>query len=236
MIRNSNFLELPTLQENVSATQQVIPSDARDFSRPKEPNDSSMANDSQIIGDPFIIQVQKFMKSHGYIGSEDGVINSELLSVLRNFENIIQSKTGKPVIGTIVKGNKIDPKGFQEATGLSQPLSHSIDNTIISFQQFLSTAHPLIGILYKGALDGKINDELIYAAKNAEDIIANAINNPKAHGMLWNENIKNFNTSISDLQQSLNLIVAFQNSNKTKNAAILTRKQALLKISKKSYQ
>lgn len=233
----SGLLDLPTAHENVGATQQVVPADARDFSRPKEPFiaqslpvDSSMANDGQNMGDPFIAEVQKFMKAHGYTGPEDGISNPELLSSLRNFESITQSRTGKPVIGTIVVGGKINLKGFQDATITKSP---GKDNVILSFQKFLSANQPVIGAPYKGPIDGVINNDLINAAKSVEGLIAKAINNNAAHGILWNENSKNFNTTTADLQQSLNLIATHYADLSSKNDANSPRKQALLQFQKK---
>lgn len=204
------------------ATQQVIMSDQRNFSQPKEdfysgniPSglatggilDAAMADDDG--GDPFIVQVQKFMQTSplgiSYGGKSNGFINQPLLNALMDLEVALQTKyAGQQFIGTIVNGLKINQNGFWKAvkllSGKSSTPSFDKDQSspIKDFQAFF-------GLPPTGAVD----DQLIAAAKATEDKIATAVNDSSAHGLLWDDGSKSFKTTVADLQEALRKIKQF---------------------------
>ena len=81
-------------------------------------------------------------------------------------------------------------------------------NLVVAFQDFFSKANPIIGTMYSGPKDGKINPQLIAAAQGTETKIASLIGNGGVQGLIWNG--KNFNTSPADVAQALGLIEQHQ--------------------------
>lgn len=203
------------------------------------PTDLNMAEDKEEDkSNNFIKQVQLVMKNPpagtSYSGPVDGEMNPQLISSLKNLEMAVQARTGKPTIGTILNGISINQKAFLETIKSlsaekeevkkeepkpedkpveekSKEESNLPQESIREFQSFLSSPHPIIGAPYQGPIDGLPNNKLIAAAKATESAMANALNDKKILGMLWNDSKKTFNTSVEDLSQALNLI---QNSKK----------------------
>lgn len=106
-----SLLDLPTAQENALATQQVIPSDARDFSRPREPFMSQSLPDFLQADDnnntnPLISSFQTFLSnSHPliptYHGPVDGKPNPELIQIAKQIESIISKSISTSVNGML---------------------------------------------------------------------------------------------------------------------------------------
>ncbi len=220
----------------MTATKQTVMSEDRDFSAPKEshwstslPLDSNSAQDSNVT-----IQIQNFLKSSplgiSYPYPADGEMRPEVLSALRAFELALQSKIGKPLVGTIVSGPSIKHSGLTDALNLykeyiaqsspkakPEPKTEELkpevkDAQIEAFKSFFSTSHPIIGAPYKG--------DIAEAAKTAESAIASAINNPAAHGSLWNDKTKSFNTTPEDLLNAVNLIVKHQSKTSSRKSQL----------------
>lgn len=232
------LIDLPSSRDFIESVDWVIPSDHRNFSRSTPdwavtfPRDSSLADDKKDKTDQFVKNVQQLMRTKplgvSYSGPVDGKLNDALLTSLRQFEIKLQLKTGKPVMGAIVYGKSINQSGLAKAMkilrehlGLSKQedgnknaIPQASAQIVKSFQSFFSATQPLIGALYSGPADGKVNPQLIAAAKTAENAIASAIGNKSIHGALWSDKSKTFNTSPSDLKGALQLIVKHKSNKK----------------------
>jgi len=220
--QNDGLLNTTTINEFSNATTFVVPSEDRDFSRPKEPfmnqtfpEDSALANDG---GKDWVKQIQKIMKgnpiSPSYPGPIDGKINRKLLDVLLNFSWTLKRKTGKSF--NLINGNSINQSQFLKAMVVlknflkpkkkikTEEVTLKKNEIVLAFQKFFSSSHPIIGTLYNGSKDGEINSELITAAQKAEGKISLAINNKSVKGMIWGGD--NFSTSPDDVSTALNFI------------------------------
>ena len=225
---SSGMVGQPSLSELSETIRFVVPSEDRDFERPREsyyaqtPPDTAMAEDSE---QEWVKQVQQVMKNNPisppYPGPIDGKINRKLLDVLLNFSWTLKRKTGKQF--NIVSGHSINQgelaKALKALKEYLQPKQvekkkedqedekveeDKSDKTVLAFQKFFSSAHPIIGQLYSGPKDGKINDELIAAAKNAEIKISNAVGEQVAQGLIWGGN--GFSTYPEDVETAISLI------------------------------
>ena len=164
----------------------------------------------------FYLAVQNFLKSSplgvSYSGPTNGELNPGMLSSLRNFESVLSLQIGENFNGTIVRGNSISSSGFQKAIQkISPPKKEEKetlkkDNLILEFQKFFSTQHNFLPALYSGPQDGKINSTLISAAQKAEQILSQAVSEPKIQGQIFSVNKKIFLTSPSDLLSAIDLI------------------------------
>ena len=96
---------------------------------------------------------------------------------------------------------------------------------VLSFQLFFNKSHPVIGTLYSGPKDGKINPQIIAAAQAAESKIASTIGQSGVQGLIWNG--KSFSTSPADVQQALSLIVKHTG----KKTSFLSRRDRILALS-----
>ncbi len=114
-------LDLPTAWENVSATQQVVPSEDRDFSRPKEPYFSeslsegvNYADDENKLTSPtppqpsdVIKQFQTFLSKSQpiigtvYTGPIDGLPNDALAAASTQVEQYLSKAVGKSAAGLL---------------------------------------------------------------------------------------------------------------------------------------
>lgn len=233
------LLDQPTLTELSETIRFVIPTEDRDFStvgnRPRDsymaqslPGDMGMADDEKETINPFLKTVQKFMKTKplgaSYSGATDGIMNSELRSALFEFESKLEQKTNQSVIGTIVMMNSVSQSGMTKAIELLRGSSEeskaenteSGNNSVKTFQEFFSVAHPVIGTLYSGPKDGNMNDELISAMQSAESKITAHLSeitpgsNVSAAGQIWTG--KSFKTTTDDISEALNIM---QNHKKT---------------------
>jgi len=232
----------PSLSELSETIRFVVPSEDRDFERPRDSYyaqtspDTAMAEDN---GQEWVKQVQQVMKNNPisppFPGPIDGKISRKLLDVLLNFSWTLKRKTGKQF--NIVSGSSINQGELAKALGALkeylQPKKveqkedkedenveeDKSDKTVLAFQKFFSTAHPIIGQLYNGPKDGQINDELIAAAKSAEIKISNAVGEQGAQGLIWGG--KGFSTSPGDVSTALSLI------SKHKKVAFLTSKERI---------
>lgn len=92
---------------------------------------------------------------------------------------------------------------------------------VTSFQSFFSKSHPIIGKLYSGPKDGKMNPELQTAAKAAEDKIASAIGDSGVKGMIWSGS--GFATSPADVMGAINAIAKHTG----KKSSFLTREERI---------
>jgi hypothetical protein len=225
----------PSLSELSESIQFVVPSEDRDFFRPRDsyyaqtPPDVAMSDDGQN----WVRQVQKVMKgnpiSPPYPGPIDGKINRKLLDVLLNFSWTLKRKTGKQF--NIVSGNSINQGELTKALIALKEFLHpkpqkeekieedKSDETVLAFQKFFSTAQPVIGVLYNGPQDGKLNDDLIAAAKRAEIKISNAVGQQGAQGMIWGGS--GFGTSTEDVSSALGIIT------KNKKVAFFTSEERI---------
>ncbi|HVI41786.1 MAG TPA: peptidoglycan-binding protein [Anaerovoracaceae bacterium] len=77
---------------------------------------------------------------------------------------------------------------------------------------------------------GMADDKLAAAAKAMEDKIAKSVNNPVAHGMLWDDASKTFKTNLADLQEALKKIQTYESSKKIATSIKTPRKQAFLDL------
>lgn len=209
----------PSLTDHSRATQVVVPSEDRDFSRPRNnfwaqemSPDMSAADDSSR---DWVRDIQKMMKNNPisppYLGPIDGKINRKLLDVLLNFSWTLGRKTGKTY--DIVQGNSINQselsKALQDLKAFLAP-SESKEEIeekkprVTAFQEFFGTKQPMIGTLYHGPHDGKMNPQLIEAAQTAEAQIAQAIDNERVHGMILSGG--KFVTTPDDVAGALELI------------------------------
>jgi deoxyxylulose-5-phosphate synthase len=209
---------------NLSADAQDVP-----WGHLKEKEEKDKADKA---AKQFATNVQKLMQTGPlgarYSGPVDGKVNPSLLASLRKLESALQFHTGEAFIGSIVFGNNvISQSGIQKAVKalrntpwykkknekkIKKPKENIISpeasaQIVKSFQSFFSATQPLIGALYSGPADGKVNPQLIAAAKQAESAIASAIGSKSVHGALWSDKSKTFNTSPSDLKDALQLIV-----------------------------
>lgn len=110
------------------ATKFVIPTQDRDFSRPKQPffhstvpmEDINMASDAS---DPKILTLQKYLKKSpygiSYLGPVDGIINDDFLNAMENLEEKISEKL-KMQIPPIVFGDKIVFENFKKVLELTK--------------------------------------------------------------------------------------------------------------------
>lgn len=105
---------------------------------------------------------------------------------------------------------------------IEKPSQESPPNQLItSFQSFFSKSHPIIGKLYSGPKDGKMNPELQTAAKAAEDKIASAIGDSGVKGMIWSGS--GFATSPADVMGAINAIAKHTG----KKSSFLTREERI---------
>ena len=220
-------VDLPTNWDKPAVFNGTVMSDNYDFSRPRQPFQSSGVPMDLLMADapqppnPFVKQVQTMLRNNpigpSYLGPIDGLTSLYLLDIVKNFQQAISTKAGKPI--TIVTGNSISPGAFAEAVKIlkepakkeeEKPVSEpskasSPSDTIKSFQSFFSSANPIIGKLYSGPIDGLSNAELESAAKKAEAIISSSIKKD-VNGVIWNPNSKAFNTTTNDVSNALALI------------------------------
>lgn len=229
------LIDLPSSRDFIESVDWVIPSDKRDFTRSTPdwavtfPRDSNLADTGS---DPFIMQVQQTMKnnpiSFPYVGPVDGKKSGKSYDHLRNvliqFGWALEKKFPGQLGAPLVSGGKISQKAFIKAMSLlsgglkpkdEEDESEELDeeqeeavksNAVALFQEFFSSAQPLIGTLYSGPQDGEINENLISAAKATESAIAAAIDDNKANGMIWSDSSNSFNTSPDDVKSALQLI------------------------------
>jgi hypothetical protein len=175
----------------------------------------------------FYTIVQNFLKTSPlgifYSGPINGELNSSMLSSLQNLENILSSRTDENFNGSVVKGTSISSSGFQKmlqkcrsfrdqkATSQKdekkqEEKKDSLSGLTLEFQKFFSLNHDFFPKLYSGSLDGKINSELVSAAKKAEDILSQEINEPKIKGQIFSDKKQQFLTSPIDILSAINLI------------------------------
>jgi peptidoglycan hydrolase-like protein with peptidoglycan-binding domain len=221
-------VDLVTNWDYPSVFNGTVMSDHRNFDQPREtsimntvPTDLNMA-DTAPVSNPFVKQVQTLLRNNpigpSYLGPIDGITSLYLLDIVKNFQNAVSKKAGKPI--SIVSGNSISPGAFAEAMKIlkepakieeksaEKPLTPPpSSDSIKPFQSFFATAQPVIGKLYSGPIDGIVNPELESAAKKAEAIISGAIKKDVS-GVIWNNNSKTFNTTIADIAKSLQLIAS----------------------------
>lgn len=223
----------PAISELSENMKFVVPSEDRDFSRPREPffahslpADTAMVDD---ISDENVKQVQLAMKNNPisppYPGPIDGKISRKLLDVLLNFSWTLKRKTNKSF--NIVQGNSINYSEFSNALKtLKQHLSGKEikeqeekpkEDLVLAFQKFFNNSHPIIGTLYNGPQDGVLNDDLINAAQKAEGFISISLNNANVKGMIWGG--KSFSTTPDDVASALDLL-----SKKSKTASFNRKK------------
>lgn len=173
------LLDLPTAKDFPQALQVLVPSEDRDFSRPKEP---SWSNDS-------------------YIPAAATFSIAPLTNTAPTIQDL-SFAADEPDSFTLVKR-------FKELTdklkSILEKYQKKEDFSIKDFQSFFNQNNPIIGKLYTGPQDGKVNDQIISAAKTAESIIGSKINKSVA-GIIWNDSQKKFNTSSSDVRHALDLI------------------------------
>lgn len=175
-------IDLATAWDFPSATQQSVPSEDRDFSRPKE---------SYFAGT--------------YPGND--IANADV-----------------PIINvpTVNEKDKSKDQIFSPA--------------IKEFQLFFSKSNQLIGAPYQGPIDGIVNDALVAAAKKVESIISKALNNSGAHGLIWNDKTKSFNTSTTDVSEALVLLVKHTPEITEKKAYSVSDRKMLLSRMNKKYE
>ena len=94
----------------------------------------------------------------------------------------------------------------------SEPNKKELQNSelISLFQSFFSKSHPVIGQLYHGPKDGKMNVQLQTAAEAAEAKIASIIKDDKVKGMILSG--KKFVTNPSDVLGAINVIIQHNNT------------------------
>ncbi len=243
------LIDLPSSRDFIESVDWVIPSDQRNFSRSTPdwaitfPRDINLAKDKKDTTDQFVKNVQQLMRTKplgvSYSGPIDGKINNALLASLQKFEIELQLKTRKPVMGYIVYGKSINQGGLaramkilREHLGLAKKDDKKTDKTemastqiVKAFQSFFSKSQPLIGTLYGGPIDGKVNSQLIAAAKQAENVIASAIGNKAVHGSIYGDK---FNTPPEDVKSALELIVKHKSK---KSASKLNPKGRIIHFS-----
>ena len=89
---------------------------------------------------------------------------------------------------------------------------------IKSFQQYFSQTQAFLGKLYSGPIDGKINQQIIQSAQQAENKLQELCKDQHFQGKIWNG--KSFSTSVNDLQTALELISKSNKNNKSVNSTI----------------
>jgi hypothetical protein len=109
----------------------------------------------------------------------------------------------------------------QEQEEVSSKEEQPTDKLITSFQSFFGKSHPIIGKLYSGPKDGKMNPDLQTAAKAAEDKIASAIGDSGVKGMIWSGS--GFATSPADVMGAINAIAKHNG----KKSSFLTREERI---------
>ena len=108
-----------------SALKMVVPSQDRDFHRPRQPylRSNVMLDDNMALDDSSdqnvedIKNIQKYFKQSPfgiqYTGPIDGIINSSLLAAISDFQENISVKLNKNI--PILQGNQISFDGFEKA-------------------------------------------------------------------------------------------------------------------------
>lgn len=214
-------IDSPAVQELSETIRFVIPSEDRDFHRPKEhwwAQDIGMAEDESRK--EFIKQVQQALKNNpigpNYRGPIDGKETRHLKDIAIKFGWDLEKLTGEKVI--ITPGDKISKPAFNKAWGILQEHlegkkqkkdAPKIKKTelVKSFENFFSKDQPIIGKLYTKTGDKEKDlNSLIEAARKTESIIAELIDNNKVGGMIWNSSKKSFNTTPDDVKSALQLI------------------------------
>jgi hypothetical protein len=123
------------------------------------------------------------------------------------------------------KVEKKEPEKVPEPPKLTEEQKKKEKEQLIkSYQSYLSSPHAIIGAPYSGPTDGKINAQLVAAAKRVESSIASTLKSlgdpnsgRRVYGQLYNPVAKTFNTSIADLDAAIALMVKYQDiQNKNK--------------------
>lgn len=185
----AGLIDLPTATEFMSQISSVVPSEDRDFSRPKEWQTSS---DAYIpAASTFVIQpmTNTYPNLDSLNAKDDKSISDSLLAKFHEISDKINNLLQKYK----------NPEQNQQ--------DKKVDGLIKEFQTFFAQNQPIIGQLYSGPIDGQLNDKIVSAAKQAEGIIGSKIGQSVA-GQIWNG--KGFNTSTTDVKTALSLIQAKQ--------------------------
>ena len=204
--QQGSLIDVPTIKDIPMVHKFVVPQEDRNFHYPKEPfymstipGDLNNADD----GNDAIKKLQEFMKSNfGYNGLIDGKINQDLINSTLNFEKTLKSKN---ITIQIVKNNTIDLNAFAEGVKKLKDVKEDKkegSSNIKAFQAYW-------GLQQTGVADSALEAK----AKATEQEISKALGpGIFVKGMLWNDTKKDFNTTVEDLKQALNLISMAKNA------------------------
>lgn len=177
-------------------------------------------------------QFQTALPSLGvsYSGPVDGLVNPTFINSMLALEMKLEMDTGIPAINHIFSGGKVimplqtlkeiyfkkkpietqvkptnDESAPIQQTDSTTTTNDSVVNPDVkNWQSFLSQSLPIIGKLYSGPVDGLMNDDLIAAAKSAEQKVSAKLKNNTIVGKIISNG--KFITDPSDLQEGLNML------------------------------
>ncbi len=176
-----------------SGIQLVVPADAKDFSRPKEPFWQSTA-DINSADDRSVKLVQQFMKTSplgiSYPGEVDGYMNDALGASLHKLEEAAKAQLGMDV--SLISGSEPLLSGINQVV---QRLEAKPSNPVEAFQK-----------LFGMQPTGEITPELVGKIQAIEKKIADRIQDTSAIGMIYDPASKSLKTSPGDVAQALAMI------------------------------
>lgn len=189
--------------------EMTVPGDSYDSHFPKPTYQTQLADT-----DPFVLQVQQFLKSSPlgifYPETPDGILSSTTLDSLKAFQDKLNNLA--QTHWSIVNGNSISPTNFLGALkSLKEIKNHPKESPKSDKLETSKPNDPIIITQFQNILsdfgftqekNGQISPELIQAAQNAENYIGKQINK-SVSGMIWNNG---FVTSPTDLSTALQLI------------------------------
>jgi hypothetical protein len=198
------LIDLPSNNDYSKSLEVVIPSEDRNFERPREnfymsTVDVNMAKD---VGSGLIFQIQKFLKSKpygiSYNGQVDGKSSAEFLKAVSQLELALNQKYPNENFQLLDQG-KINSLGFKHAIDTvkklkSNPTKDNKDSNIIEFQKLLKVPET-----------GQIDEATAKAAQELEQFISKQTN-ASASGLIFNSQTKQFQTTVSDVQEALKIL------------------------------
>jgi len=171
------LIDLPTTTDYMPWMNNSNPPDAIDYTRPRE--GFTMSTTPLDVNNLDLGGIWNRLKQYVGLGEEE-------------------PKEEKP------QTSQPEEEETEELDEIEEKPEEKGVNLVAAFQDFFSKANPIIGAMYSGPKDGKINPQLIAAAQGTETKIASLIGNGGVQGLIWNG--KSFNTSPADVAQALALI------------------------------
>lgn len=226
-----NYLQPKNAQFSASTDQMpssllpVIPSDSRDYHRPRGSFISSTtplgmpdlhsaedlpieSKDESMAADGAIYQFQKWLQAGSsgvkYAGPVDGKLNPELLESAHQLEAHLEKKyPGQKFQGSLVSNDNIQRSNIAETLDRVKKLKNP--NAEESKPSDPTQTIEEFQKFFSLPETGEVDSILIQKAQAVEQLLSKKTNQSAA-GLLWNSQSKTFNTTVSDLRSALKLL------------------------------